>query len=227
MGLRRLLAWTTLGALMGAAVLYVIGLLAFPLNTFNAATSCMIVAAFGVVSIGCVLPMERGKLVWLMRAGLIAVAGTAVLWLTTVWTPWSGLRAYQVAGTTTTLAVLVMVIGLLMLPRIDLKAARLLRQLTIVLLLPLAGTMVAVIWDTGSDPTFVLETMIVLFVLSACSGAMALVTGWWPDIEAGEDTDSIRLPFAVTCPRCGLRQAMHTGGDRCAACALRIKVSVP
>ncbi len=226
MGLRRFLAWTTLGALMGAVASYVLGLLVFPLNTFNAARSCMIVAGLGVVAIGCVLPAERGKLVWLMRAGLIAVAGSAVLWLATVWT--QRLWVYQVAGTMTTFAVLVMLIGLLMLSSNHVKAARLLRQLTIALLLPFTGTIVALIWtDPGSDPPFNPETMTVLFVLCACSGAMTMIIARWTDIETGEDTEMIRLPFAVTCPRCGSRQTLHTGGDRCAACALRIKVSVP
>ena len=149
-------------------------------------------------------------------------------WLSTQWTPWSGLLAYQVASTATTLAVLVMLIGLLMLPRVHLKATWLLRQLTIVLLLPFAGTIVALIWtDPGSDPPFASETMIVLFILCVSSGAMTLVTATWPGVGAGDDTELNPLPFAVTCPRCGSRQTLHTGGDRCAACALRIKVSVP
>ena len=228
MGLRRLLAWTTLGALIGAVVLYGIGLVAFAVNTFNAAASCMIVAGLGVIAIGCVLPAERGKLVWLMRAGLIAVAGSAVLWLATVWTMWQGRWVYQVGSTMTTFAVLVMLIGLLMLPRIHLRVAWLLRQLTIVLLLPCAGALVALIWsDPRSTPPIASETMTVLFVLCACSGAMALVTARWTDIDTGDEAELIRLPFAITCPRCGSRQTLHTGGDRCAACALRIKVSVP
>lgn len=228
MGLRRLLAWTTLGAFLGAALLYVIGLLTFAVNTFNAAASCMIVAGLGAVAIGCVLPVERGKLVWLMSAGLIAVAGSVVLWLMTVWTLWPARWVYQVGSTMTTFAVLVMLIGLLMLPRIQLRAALLLRRLTIVLLLPFAGTIFAMIWsDPGSNPAVGSETMTVLFVLCACSGAMTLVTARWPDIDTGDVAETVRLPFAVTCPRCGSRQTLHTGGDRCAACALRIKVSVP
>ena len=46
-----------------------------------------------------------------------------------------------------------------------------------------------------------------------------------PGDETGEDVE--RMDIRLTCPRCGLRQMLQTGGAQCGGCGLRIRIAVP
>lgn len=233
MRLSRLLRWFVL-AMVGAAAAAGLSILLFPAWLGLADRllhSCVVLAALGLASIGCAVPMERGKLTGLMRSGLLVAGVTAVTWMTLLWFPLAFDTEQRLAkgvGTTTVWVLLVMVIGLFMIPRMTLRAAVILRAVTMGLASLLAILVVALLWTRsglGSPP--LIGAISVAATLTGCALPMTLLLARFHELRSGRNPEPFRMALAVTCPRCNQRQMIRTGGDQCAACGLRITVSIP
>ncbi|MEE9130756.1 MAG: hypothetical protein V3T84_12115 [Phycisphaerales bacterium] len=192
-------------------------------------------ALFSAPALACALTMERGRLRSLLWTGIAASILSAGGWIGLVWlfpslpTPlgrmWTNTMAVP-----TSWSVFCAVIALLMRRRLTNRVGFIVRTITIISISLLAVMIPPMVWYDDLPGRF--DVALIKFVsIVATIGAFGLISTMliasYRRFASDDEEEVIRLQMSATCPRCGLRQLMLTGGDTCERCSLRIKVLVP
>ena len=122
------------------------------------------------------------------------------------------------------------VTALLMRRRLTSRVGLIVRTITIISISLFAIATPLMVWYADPPGQFN-EILIKIVSIAATIGTFGLIStiliGGYRQHDGDADEEVIRLPMSATCPRCGLRQPLLTGGDTCKRCGLRIKVFVP
>jgi hypothetical protein len=184
------------------------------------------------------LALQKGKLVWLMRAVIVLVAVNAVWWSVFAWTASEQLpeavleRLLRVGGTLATVTIAAVLASQLLVFETDRAPLRWAgRVLAGNVVLLAAGTLV-LYWTTA--------WMRFVEVVGAIStiwglGTLAALVGLWVLVRMQSSrrptAESVSLEFRLrlTCPHCHSEQALPAGLARCGNCrkVLRIEVEEP
>ncbi len=192
-------------------------------------------ALFSAPALACALTMERGRLRALLWTGIATSILSAGGWIGLVWlspslpTPldqmWTNTMAVP-----TSWSVFCAVIALLMRRRLTNRVGFIVRTITIISISLLTVMIPPMVWHDDLPGRFY-EVLIKIASVTATIGAFGLISTMliasYGRFEGDDEEEVIRLQMSATCPRCGLRQRILTGGDACERCSLRIKVIVP
>jgi hypothetical protein len=205
-------AFARLGGLAGAAVIVMVSALA---------------------ALACASTLERGRCMALMWSGIAALALSAAGWvafalLEGTLTPRAEQRWASLLVLPTCWGGLCVVIGLVMHRRVPSAVGLWMRRATIAVAALLAAAVPPAVWfDLGPREDDLLRGFGALSVLVILGVLATMIIARLRQLEGVEDEQPVRLDFTATCPRCGLRQPLVTGGDACRRCGLNIKVIVP
>ena len=192
-------------------------------------------AIFSAMALACALTMERGRLRALLWTGIAASILSAGGWIGLAWLYRSLPSPLEQMWTNammipTSWSVFCAVIALLMRRRLASRVGFTVRTITIISISLFAIATPLMVWYDDPPGQFN-ETLIKTVSIAATIGTFGLVStmliGGYRQYEGDADEEVIRLQMSATCPRCGLRQPLLTGGDACKRCSLRIKVIVP
>ena len=246
MRLSRHLLWALLVAI-GLTILAPVLASLYPLQLPDAQTMFaigLLIVVHVVLALGCAIPLERGLSRGWMRSGIIASVMSLLAWslaiLLRAKLPY--LAGQRAAVWPTAWACLMMVVGLLLMPRSHGTLGRLLRAFAIVLcsLLGLAYC-ASVTFHPGYgsaswtpvqwEPIEQYENVTGRINLALVFLAAGAVTLTFLSLLATRDANSTSsvdkaLPLSFDCPRCGHAQTGRTGGYRCESCGLSITVRI-
>lgn len=192
-------------------------------------------ALFSAPALACALTMERGRLRALLWTGIATSILSAGGWIGLVWLSpslpapldqmWTNTMAVP-----TSWSVFCAVIALLMRRRLTNRVGFIVRTITIISISLLAVLIPPIVWYEALPGRFD-EVVFKIASIAATIGAFGLISTMliarYGRFEGDDEEEVIRLPMSATCPRCGLRQRILTGGDTCERCSLRINVIVP
>jgi len=189
----------------------------------------------------CAIVLERRRLRVLMTLAIIGYSIACLMTWVLVWYPFQSTGAWvaqeYLAKTTISLTLVVsvaMVIGLLRLLEPSGSLVRLTRVATESVYGAFALLSMMILWEVFDTwwmfpGDFEMRFWSGLLILSVAGllGTPALRAA---EIARRRETAESGLPLQIqvrlTCPRCGLEQAIATGGGACAGCGLSIKVEV-
>ncbi len=192
-------------------------------------------AIFSAMALACALTMERGRLRSLLWTGIAASIFSAGGWIGLVWLYPSLPSPLERMWTNammipTSWSLFCAVTALLTHRRLTSRIGLVVRTITIISISLFAITTPLMLWY-DDPPGQYDETLIKIVLIAATIGTFGLIStmliGGYRQYECDADEEVIRLQMSATCPRCGLRQPLLTGGDACKRCSLRIKVIVP
>lgn len=201
----------------------------------------MLTLAYAALARLMALGIDRGKAVGFLRAGLLVSAASYAAWLGMMFWPQAQKQDHFLSWLVvcTSLAGISAWMGItggIWLLRVRFLWSRLVRLVTIALFLAAtAATVHAVVRSAHLDEN---ESGYAAseFAEKASRRAGALFIlgglGFLTLVAASDPLRSVHDPnlsherrrFGVTCPRCGSRGRLQTGGDACGACGLQIKV---
>ena len=190
---------------------------------------------FSAPALACALTMERGRLRALLGTGIAASILSAGGWIGLVWllpslpTPldqmWTNTMVVP-----TSWSVFCAVIALLMRRRLTNRVGFIVRTITIISISLLAVMFPPMVWyddHAGRVDEVMYKTASITATIGAFGLISTMLIAGYVRFGSDDDEEVICLQMSATCPRCGLRQRILTGGDACERCSLRIKVIVP
>ena len=201
----------------------------------------IVILIYIVIGLSCAVALEKGRAPWLMRSGIIVGLLAWIGWFASA--RWQGpsMIWQKVLCWPTTWAFLMMVVAWLLLPRATVRWWVLLRRITFVLLGILAVHICVAVacypeyeYSSASDfdwsyqrkyEDVVFRIGGVLTMLAA-GGVAATLLGVLATRGGAPAQPLQRLPFGLTCPRCGARQTAMTGVHHCEQCRLQIRVEL-
>lgn len=224
-------------ALIAAAVLFALAALSgvvallFPSNTLAMRVfgTAMIFGGLAIFALGAAIVIEKGRVVPLMYAAMVSAALAFILWSLMVW---DIVRSYdtdtaRVAGTLTTLSIVLPIIGLLMLPRLTMPIARWTRIVTILSLCISALIINAGFWDLlDSVPEEVLVRVMGIASVLAAAGIICTPILYKVQSIRREEAALRPIPIHVACPRCAKGFEARQGASNCSHCGLRFTIKV-
>ncbi len=242
MRLTRLVLWGMVAA-VGLTVLALVASLMFPLVMPQVQdllpTGIFVVLAHGV-AFGCAVAREQGRAPRLMLSGIGAAAAALVACLVMIWV--KGAADFDELGVIVTWptvwACLVMVIGLLLMPRPRPGWWIWMRRASFVLLVVLAAHICLAVtlypavgaagdWDRVSRYEEIAQRIGGVLALLAGGLLVAVFLGVWVPGLAPLPARAIEArPYWLRCPRCHAEQRAVTGTSSCQRCGLRIRVEV-
>ncbi len=238
MRLSTIFKWIFLITLLGGIALLVVsrtGLFWMTAGWEVLISAAFLSALFSAPALACALTMERGRLRALLWTGIAASIFSAGGWIGLVWlfrslpTPLDQMWINTMT-IPTSWSVFCAVIALLMRRRLTNRVGFIVRTITIISISLLAVMLPPMVWYDDL-PGRVDEVMYKTASITATIGAFGLIStmliAGYVRFGSDDEEEVIRLQMSATCPRCGLRQRILTGGDACERCSLRIKVIVP
>ncbi len=239
MRLRQVFLWSMVVSLGLDAVLGIAALL-LPSRgpVWQLLGSAALFAGFSLVALLCAIVLERQRLVPLMWAGIGCAGAALVPWLAMIWLEnrlqWQAHeRLAKVGGTFTVAAIIIAQVGLVSLPRLQGRPARLLRSGTRAAAILLGAYVIALFWwwdgiERVIDDDLLLRALGVLIIVSLCGTVVTPIIWKVQALRRDEPAESIPAgaQIQVTCPRCGLHKALLPGRAACAGCGLLISVKV-
>lgn len=225
---RALLAAVGLFAL--AALSGVVALL-FPSNSLaeRVFATAVIFGGLAICALGAAIVIEKRRLVPLM-IGAIVCAGLAFsVWALLIWEIIDSFDfdAARIAGTLTTLAIILPIIGLLTLPRLTMTIARATRIITFLSLVTAAAIINAAFWDLldFDYDGLVIRSAGIASVLAAAGIICTPILYKVQSIR--RDEGELRpIPLRLTCPRCAREITVRQGPSKCPHCALRFTIKI-
>lgn len=215
----------TLAALSGVVALL------FPSNTLaeRVFATAITFGGLAICALGAAIVIERRRLVPLM-IGAIVCAGLAFsVWALLIWEiiDFSDFKAARVAGTLTTLAIILPIIGLLALPRLTMTVARATRIITFLSLVTAAAIINAAFWDLldFTDDDLVLRSAGIASVLAA-AGIICTPILYKLQSSRRAEGELRPIPIRLTCPRCATQVNAKQGESKCPHCALRFTIKI-
>lgn len=237
MRLRRTFLWVFLSSLglAAAAGVYALFVPHGPYSGEIVATT-MLMGAYGFVTLMAAIVLERRRFVPLMWVGVGAATICAACVLYLIWRPLPS--AGDVIARTAFVAAVVAAwathFGLIWLPGLQRRVARIARLLTTVCTVALAMIAIALIIDLGfvslfeSSTTF--QSLTGSLAVVACAGSIAVpVLRRVETLQRSQDEERTigqRPQIALTCPRCGAQQTVRAGKSRCERCRLGFTIEV-
>ncbi len=245
MHLSRLLLWALAVAVVATFAATIAGILnpiVMP-NAWKLLGSGVLAVVFLGVALGCALPLENGRAPRLMCSGIAMGIAALVGWVCAVWlADYMTIFVWQrVVTWPTTWACLMMLIGLLLLPKARRGWWMWLRRASIVLLALLAAHICLATtfypdygWQATEDQwekvwryeTFAYRTGGVLALLAGGGVVVTFLVAWLPGLTGRPETEVERLSYWVQCPRCKAEQQALTGTYACRDCRLQMRVEV-
>lgn len=238
MRLTRLVLWGMVAA-VGLTVLALVASLMFPLVMLQwedlLPTGILVVLAHGV-AFGCAVAREQGRAPRLMLSGIWAAAAALVACVVMIWV--EGAADFDELGVIATWptvwACLVMVIGLLVMPRARPGWWIWMRRASFVLLAVLAAHIClavtfypAVGWEQRYEYEQIAQRIGGVVALLAGGSIVAVFLGVWVPGLAPLPARAVEArPYWLQCPRCHAEQRAVTGTSPCQRCGLRIRVEV-
>lgn len=238
MRLTRLVLWGMVAA-VGLTVLALVASLMFPLVMLQwedlLPTGIFVVLAHGV-AFGCAVAREQGRAPRLMLSGIWAAAAALVACVVMIWV--EGAADFDELGVIVTWptvwACLVMVIGLLIMPRARPGWWIWMRRASFVLLAVLAAHIClavtfypAVGWEQRYEYEQIAQRIGGVVALLASGSIVAVFLGVWVPGLAPLPARAVEpRPYWLRCPRCHAEQRAVTGTSPCQRCGLRIRVEV-
>jgi len=238
MRLRTTFLWSMIGSLSLAALLGIVALLLPDLigKDEQILLSTLLFAIYSLLALCCAIVAEKRRLVTLMWIGIGSSVISLLIWLVLIWleSNWSFRvreNITQAGGTFTTVAVVIALSGLLVLPRLDGFAANNLRRITIGVSVLLGVYIVILLWGHDwvfdhIDDELVFRLMGVLGILSACGTVVTPIVWKVQSIRRASVGESLPMHIRVeiVCPRCKTHQQLLAGPGKCENCKLRIKI---
>ena len=238
MRLSSVFKWVFLITLLGGIVLLVVsrtGLFWMTAGWEVVISAAFLSALFSAPALACALTMERGRLRALLWTGIAASIFSAGGWIGLVWlvpslpTPLDELWVNAMT-IPTSWSVFCAVIALLMRRRLTNRIGIIARTITIITVSLLAIMLPPMLWYDDL-PGRIDVVLFKIASITATIGAFSLIgtmlIAGYMRFESDDDEEVVRLKMSASCPRCGLRQRILTGGDACERCSLRINVIVP
>lgn len=238
MRLSTILKWIFLITLLGGIALLVVARTSLFWMTAGwevLISAAFLIAIFSAMALACALTMERGRLRSLLWTGIAASILSAGGWIGLAWlsrslpSPLQEMWAKAMI-VPTSWSVFCAVTALLMRRRLTSRVGLIVRTITIISISLFAIATPLMVWYDDPPGQFN-ETLIKIVSIAATIGTFGLIStmliGGYRQHDGDADEEVIRLQMSATCPRCGLRQPLLTGGDTCKRCSLRIKVFVP
>ena len=238
MRLTQLVLWGMVAA-VGLTVLALAASLMFPLVMLQwedlLPTGIFVVLAHGV-AFGCAVAREQGRAPRLMLSGIWAAAAALVACVVMIWV--EGAADFDELGVIVTWptvwACLVMVIGLLIMPRARPGWWIWMRRASFVLLAVLAAHIClavtfypAVNWEQRYEYEQIAQRIGGVVALLASGSIVAVFLGVWVPGLAPLPARAVEpRPYWLRCPRCHAEQRAVTGTSPCQRCGLRIRVEV-
>lgn len=240
MRLRTTFLWSMIGSLSLAALLGIVALLLPDLigKDEQILLSTLLFAIYSLLALCCAIVAEKRRLTVLMWISIASSVISLLIWLVLIWfdSTW-GWRTEEkiakIAGTFTTLAVVIALNGLLVLPRLDGFSAKSLRMSTIGASVLFGVFLVILFWwfdwiEDNIDEELIFRGMGVLAILSACGTVVTPIVWKVQGIRRATVGESLpmHIRIEVVCPRCKTHQRLLAGSSKCENCKLRIKIIV-
>jgi hypothetical protein len=241
MRLSRIFTWCLIASVLLAptvpiALFYV---LPFYVDPWPFAAIGALVVAFFIVALGCAVSRENGRAPRLMASGMIVGALALAGWIAAVclangreFETWLRLIVWPTGW-----ACLMMLLGLVLLPRRGWRWWVWLRGITIALLALMAAFICLAVtfqptydWRWGPHPRVYDEqalrygALLALFTVGAM--VATFLSPWMMALIEKPGGRVASVPYRLLCPRCGRRQSARTGEHHCTRCGLRIQVEL-
>lgn len=197
--------------------------------------TALLFSGFSINALMAATVLERRRLRSAMWISIACAGFGLVGWLVLVWLerPWwrDTETIVKPSATFTLAAVTLALVGLLMLPTLIVRHARVVRGVTIASATLLAGILIFMIWadDLGYRiGEFLVRTLGVFAILTATGSVVTPILWRLQSLRHSTDESGVpqRASVRLTCPRCGCEQAMRAGGASCQACKLRITIEI-
>ncbi len=195
----------------------------------------------GLLLVVGVLLVSRVRVKWWCMLRTMTIVLLAVLAAQIALLGWLSIVVYasgsgedlwpKVVTWLTAWACLMLVVGVLLLPRVTVKWWRSLRIATIVLLAMLSAH-IALAVSFAPEYSWRYEEMAfrsgaAIALLAAGGIVTTFITAWTLRLSGAVGSQREFVPFWLTCPRCGAEQEGVTEGYACRQCRLRIRVQRP
>jgi hypothetical protein len=231
MHLRKAFLWSMVFSLGFAAFLGVIGIVFDHLGATaeKILVTSLIIGGTSMASLACAFAIEQRRVVPVGWIGIGSSGVAALVGLTIAWGNPVAMEdeLVKLGAIATVVAIWASHMGLLMLPRIDRSAWRIVRVMTLVTAGTLAIVIIGVILAEDLDK-WVAKLMGVLSILCSCGTVVTPILALLDRLRRRQapETFDRRIAVRLACPRCGAEGVVETGGARCEGCSLRIEVRV-
>ncbi len=195
--------------------------------------------AYGGLGLTGTMVLQKGKLVWMMRAGLVGISLAALWWLRFAWSPAmhrsDAAEANSMVGVTLTLPALgVLLCGHLLAVETKSSVIRNAAWGAVGLLAAFIAMVVGLIWTIDSWDRYagvISSLMSVWGLATLCSMLAVPAAARFVERKKPVAKESIASVFQLelTCPRCKAELTLPSGIGRCSQCrfALFIEVEEP
>ena len=243
MALKRILGFLLFALIAAALLLWLIdGFFPFVMpGAPELAAAATVAAGFAIAAMSCATAIERGRARPWMISGLLACAVGAIGWIGLIWFypiggPDEWFYPFLLLIPPTCWAGLMMLIAWLLLPRVTKWWPRWIRALAIIIAALLAvhvcvATCAYLLIADGmswEDAERYYEVSMrsgsVLAILTVVGLLAVHVPARFGELMDDEASSPGEYTMRVTCPRCGGVSRIHSGGDACAHCGLKISV---
>jgi hypothetical protein len=236
--MRAVLIWLGVGSVALAAAIAVVAIFTGGSALAGAErliASALLVATFAVVTLLCVIAMDRGAARWLMVSGVAAAAIALACWLLVVWSAAVGPGGFNVgtpwlmkpAVTVTLVAAGIAHAGLMLIPSALTERTRVCRTGTLTLGAIFAIGAIAILWAERFEQTegqFLAVVLVLATFGTIATPALAFADSIRRRNEAG--AEPLDLEVEARCPRCGTLDRRRPGPRRCEGCGLKMEIRI-
>jgi hypothetical protein len=214
-----------------AAAIGILGIVSKRYGEPKLLATMMSIALFSLTALGSAIVLD--KRVWrpLMWVSFVTSAIGLAIFIFMIYFDslfdWPARRVIgQSAGIVATIAIALPLSGLLALTRFEQAMLQFVRIVGVALVLLTAVVICAGVLELMDDDQFYFKFLGIMMILSAlaivCLPVLHKVAGMPPPSETVASDVSIE----IVCPRCSMRQSVHSGPSRCAQCRLKFTIEV-
>jgi hypothetical protein len=195
-----------------------------------------ILAGHATMAVAMVVVLQRGRLRRLMVSGLVTTVIALIAWIDLVWAGGVGPDgdwSLRVAVTLSAVAGMCMIVGVQRCQPSGSRPTRWLGYVTLLFSAALLLVLLYLVWVVGLEQAYgrswgVLARSVPALAMLIMMGMLAnVVLVRLGDLGIVFGAAPAGPPATIICPRCGRRQVIRLGGDRCGICSLRVRIRLP